>query len=146
MTLTALRYSLEHPLGTGRYAPEPRHLPGGLSPRVAEEVLRHTPHNQFLVVLVYYGYPGLALLAAFYLLIARSLLITARHYVRTRDADTLLLAAAVTGALAGYGANSLFHNAGPFVGDWFHFIIVGLVFSIERHAASKSLPQQAGEG
>ena len=141
MTLTALRYSLEHPLGTGTYAPEPRHLPGGLSPHVAEEVLKHTPHNQFLVVLVYYGYPGLLLLAAFYLLIARSLLTTARHFLRSRDTESLLLAAAVTGALAGYGLNSLFHNAGPFVGDWFHFIIVGLVFCIERNAAAKPLPQ-----
>ncbi len=141
MTLTALRYSLEHPLGTGTYAPEPRHLPGGLSPRVADEVLKHTPHNQFLVVLVYYGYPGLLLLGAFYLLIARSLLNTARRFLRSRDTESLLLAAAVTGALAGYGLNSLFHNAGPFVGDWFHFIIVGLVFCIERHAAAKSLPQ-----
>ncbi len=132
MALTALRYSLDHPLGTGRYTPEDRHLPGGLEQRVAEEVLRTTPHNQFLVVLVYYGYPGLVLLGAFYLLIGRSLFATARRSVRLRDTETMLLAAAVTGSLAGYGLNSLFHNAGPFVGDWFHFITVGLVFSIER--------------
>ena len=138
MALTALRYSLDYPLGTGRYSPEERHLPSGLEPRVAEEVLAQTPHNQFLVVLVYYGYPGLVLLAAFYLLIGRSLLVTARHYLRSRDTESLLLVAAVAGSLAGYGLNSLFHNAGPFVGDWFHFVIVGLIFSIERLAAERA--------
>ena len=138
MALTALRYSRDYPLGTGRYSPEERHLPPGLEPRVAEEVLAQTPHNQFLVVLVYYGYPGLVLLAAFYLLIGRSLLATARHYLRSRDTESLLLVAAVASSLAGYGLNSLFHNAGPFVGDWFHFVIVGLVFSIERLAAERA--------
>ena len=138
MALTALRYSLDYPLGTGRYSPEERHLPPGLEPRVAEEVFAQTPHNQFLVVLVYYGYPGLVLLAAFYLLIGRSLLATARHYLSSRDTESLLLVAAVAGSLAGYGLNSLFHNAGPFVGDWFHFVIVGLVFSIERLAAERA--------
>ena len=132
MVLTALRYSLDHPLGTGRYSPEARHLPSGLEPRVAEEVLKTTPHNQFLVVLVYYGFPGLALLAAFYLLIGWSILATTRRSLRSRDTEIMLLTAAVTGSLVGYGLNSLFHNAGPFVGDWFHFIVVGLVFSIER--------------
>ena len=143
MALTALRYSLDYPLGTGRYSPEERHLPPGLEPRVAEEVLAQTPHNQFLVVLVYYGYPGLVLLAAFYLLIGRSLLATARHYLSSRDTESLLLVAAVAGSLAGYGLNSLFHNAGPFVGDWFHFVIVGLVFSIERLAAERASQSRA---
>ena len=137
MALTALRYSLEHPLGTGTYLPEDHHLPVGLEPRVAEEVLRTTPHNQFLVVLVYYGYPGLALLVAFYLLAGRSLLVTYRRTLRLRDTESLVLAAAVTGALAGYGINSLFHNAGPFVGDWSHFVFVGMVFCIERLTAER---------
>ena len=110
---------------------------------MAEEVLAQTPHNQFLVVLVYYGYPGLVLLAAFYLLIGRSLLATARHYLSSRDTESLVLVAAVAGSLAGYGLNSLFHNAGPFVGDWFHFVIVGLVFSIERLAAERASQSRA---
>ena len=143
MALTALRYSLEHPLGTGRYLPEDHHLPVGLEPRVAEEVLRTTPHNQFLVVLVYYGYPGLALLVAFYLLVGRSLLTTYRRILRSRDIESLVLAAAVTGSLAGYGINSLFHNAGPFVGDWFHFVLVGLVFCIERLTAERGATSNA---
>ena len=137
MALTALRYSLDYPLGTGRYSPEERHVPSGLEPRIAEEVLKTTPHNQFLVVLVYYGYPGLALLGAFYLLVGWSLLKTARRSLRLRDTESMILVAAVTGSLAGYGLNSLFHNAGPFVGDWFHFITVGLVFSIERLSADR---------
>ena len=30
MAVTAIRYSLDHPLGTGRYMPEMSHLPAGL--------------------------------------------------------------------------------------------------------------------
>ena len=138
MALTALRYSLEYPLGTGKYFPEPRHLPDALEPRLAEEVLTHFPHNQFLLVLVYYGYPGLALLVAFYVLIGRSLLNAARHFLRSRDEESLLLATAVTGALVGYGVNSLFHNDGPFDTDWFIYVIVGLVYSIERLSAERT--------
>ena len=53
------------------------------------------------------------------------------------DASLYFLGTAVVGALAAYGVNSLLHNSGPFVGDWAHFFIVGLVFSIERIVASR---------
>ena len=100
---------------------------------MAEEVLTHLPHNQFLVVLVYYGYPGLVLLVAFYLLIGRSILATAWCAFRSRDTESLLLVAVIIGALFGYGLNSMFHNAGPFDTDWSYFVYVGLDF---QHRAS----------
>ena len=137
MTLTALRYSLDHPLGTGRYSPTREHIGEGLDEAMVEHLLETTPHNQFLNVLVYYGYPGLALLVAFYLLILRSLVYSGRYILRSGDASLYFLGTAVVGALAAYGVNSLLHNAGPFVGDWAHFFIVGLVFSIERIVASR---------
>ncbi len=142
MTLAALRYSLDHPLGTGRYSPTREHIGEGLDEAMVEHLLVNTPHNQFLNALVYYGYPGLALLAAFYLLILRSLVHSARHVLRSGDARLYFLWTAVVGALAAYGVNSLLHNNGPFMGDWAHFFIVGLAFSIERIAATNPLPPQ----
>ena len=137
MTLTALRYSLDHPLGTGTYSPTREHIGEILDEAMVEHLLASTPHNQFLNVLVYYGYPGLTLLLAFYLLILRSLVYSGRYILRSGDASLYFLGTAVVGALAAYGVNSLLHNRGPFVGDWSHFFIVGLVFSIERIVASR---------
>ena len=143
MTLTALRYSLDHPLGTGTYSPTREHIGEGLDPAMVEHLLVNTPHNQFLNVLVYYGYPGLVLLVAFYLLILRSLVYSGRFILRSGDASLYFLGTAVVGALAAYGVNSLLHNSGPFVGDWAHFFIVGLVFSIERIVASRMADGEA---
>ena len=138
MTLTALRYSLDHPLGTGTYSPTREHIGEGLDEAMVEHLLVNTPHNQFLNVLVYYGYPGLVMLVVFYLLILRSLVYSGRFILRSGDTSLYFLGTAVVGALAAYGVNSLLHNSGPFVGDWAHFFIVGLVFSIERIVASRS--------
>ena len=135
MVITALRYAVEYPLGTVVYEPEPRHLPHDLDPAVQREVLRHTPHNQFLVVLVYYGWPGLALLMLFYGVIAVALLSSIRLALKLSTADAIVLVASLAGCIAAYGCNSLFHNAGPFVGDWYHWIVIGLVFS--AHAVLK---------
>ena len=147
MTLTALRYSLDYPLGTGTYSPTREHIGEGLDPAMVEHLLVNTPHNQFLNVLVYYGYPGLVLLVVFYLLILRSLVYSGRFILRSGDASLYFLGTAVVGALAAYGVNSLLHNSGPFVGDWAHFFIVGLAFSIERIVASRMAGGEAvGEG
>ena len=135
MAITALRYAVEYPLGTAGYDPQLRHLPSGLDPVVQREVLRHTPHNQFLVVLVYYGWPGLVLLIAFYGVIAAALLYSARLALKLGTAEATVLVAALAGCIAAYGCNSLFHNAGPFVSDWYHWIAIGLVFS--THAVLK---------
>ena len=141
MAITAFRYAVEYPLGTVVYDPQPRHLPSGLDPVVQKEVLRHTPHNQFLVVLVYYGWPALVLLLAFYAVIARALLSSARLAMKLGTAEAIVLVAALSGCIAAYGCNSLFHNAGPFVGDWYHWIVIGMVFSV--HAALKTVTSEA---
>ena len=142
MTLTALRYSLDHPLGTGTYSPTREHIGEGLDEAMVEHLLVSSPHNQFLNVLVYYGFPGLILLVLFYLLILRSLVYSGRFILRSGDTALYFLGTAVVGALAAYGVNSLLHNKGPFVGDWAHFFIVGLVFSIERIVASGRKPRR----
>ena len=138
MVITALGYAVEYPLGTVVYEPQPRHLPPDLDPAVQREVLHHTPHNQFLVVLVYYGWPGLALLMLFYGVIAVALLSSVRLALKLGTADAIVLVASLAGCVASYGCHSLFHNAGPFVGDWYHWIVIGLVFS--AHAVLKREP------
>lgn len=137
MASAALRYALDHPLGTGGYFPNPSHLSAGLDPWIAERVLAHIPHNQFLVILVYYGFPGLILLILFYLLVFRSLIYSGRIIALSQDAALHFLATAVVGALVAYGIASLFNNTGPFLGDWYHFFLLGLVFSIQRIATSR---------
>ena len=132
MAVTAFRYAVEHPLGTVVYRPEPRHLPSGLDSRIQREVLSHTPHNQFLVVLVYYGWPGFALLMLFYGVILSVLASSIRVALKLRTAGAIVLVASIAGSVAAYGCNSLFHNAGPFVGDWYHWIVIGLVFGAHR--------------
>lgn len=145
MAMTALRYSLDHPLGTGRYSPTTSHIGTGLDAWLEKKVLTNTPHNQFLNILVYYGYPGLVLLILFYVLVLKSLIRSGLYILQSRDAALYLLATGVAGAIASYGVNSLLHNAGPFVGDWGHFFIIGLVFSLQRigdaHKAKAELTQ-----
>ena len=131
MVKTALRYSLDHPLGTGKYYPSDAHLDAGLDERTKERVLRAGPHNQFLVILVYYGFPGLILLVAFYVRMVPPLWPAFRESV-SQSSDSAFLAPAIVGAMAAYGFNSLLHNNGPFVGDWYHFILIGLVFALPR--------------
>ncbi len=139
LATTALRYSLDHPFGTGRYFPNASHLSEGLNHWMAGRILSNTPHNQFLVILVYYGFPGLVFLILFYVLIVRSLRCSARLGMRLRDEIFYFPTVAVTGALVAYLVNSLFNNMGPFVGDWFHFFLIGLVFSIQRVVAAHKL-------
>ncbi len=143
MIITALRYSLDYPLGTGRYYPSASHVSAGWDARIVDTVLAYTPHNQFLNILVYFGFPGLILLILFYVLILISLIYSARLVIRSRDEALYLLIAGVAGGLAAYGVNSLLHNNGPFMGDWGHFFIIGLAFSIQRIAASRNANGEA---
>ena len=134
----ALRYSLDYPFGTGRYFPNRSHLSAGLDTGTANVLLAHTPHNQFLFILVYYGFPGLILLILFYVLVLRSSIYSGRFIARSQDETLYFLPTAVVGALSAYTVVSLFHNDGPFVTDWGHFFILGLVFGIQRIATYRN--------
>ena len=128
---TALRYAVANPAGAGRYRPGREHLAGGLSAAVGEDALRFPPHNQFLHVLVLFGLPGLALLIVFYALLVRSAVRAAKAAWRTDRADLRFLVVAVVAAWAAYTVNSLSLPNGPFVHDWGHFFIVGLLVALE---------------
>ena len=144
MTLAALQYSLDNPLGTGFYSPSRSHLIRGLSPWMEYHVMTEPPHNQFLNILVYYGFPGLTMLILFYVFVFRSLVRSGRFVIRSRDTALYFLAAGAAGALIAQGVNGLARNAGgPFEGDWGYFFIVALVFAVHkivdsRRAAAKS--------
>ena len=134
MASTAWRYALEHPWGAGAYAPSQSHLSAALLQENPEDfmILGMHPHNQFLFVLVNYGFPGLILLMLFYACLLRSIVHSAGTAARSGDAALHCLAAAVGGALCAYGVQSLTHGMGPFTGDWGHFLLIGLAFGIQR--------------
>lgn len=136
MMRLAGRSALNNPLGTGQLTPSGEAiidiLPG--HPQ-ALELLHGDPHNQFLLVLVNYGLPGLGLLVVFYLLALGSLSRSALRALKTGDARCLHLIAAVGGAMLAYIMNSLAHGRGPFTGDWGHFLLVGLAFAMGRITA-----------
>ena len=151
MMVTAVRYGWDHPLGTGAYRPDEAHIPGGAPEELVEPLLRQSPHNQLLHVLVLYGFPGLALIVLFYVYVLRSLLRSAlsarttlsftsfpsllgsvRSALCSLDGGTVFLVSAIGGAVAAYVVNSLLQPSGPFLGDWFHFFLIGLVFSVQR--------------
>ena len=136
MLRLAGRSAVSHPLGTGRYAPSSEAL-GDILPGhpQALELLHGDPHNQFLLVLVDYGWPGLGLLVVFYALVLGSLSRAALRALRAGDMEALHLTAALGGAMLAYVVNSLAHGRGPFTGDWGHFLLVGLAFAAERIVA-----------
>ena len=127
---TAVRYSLNYPIGTGVYRPDRSHIPKDAPTDLVDRLLGQVPHNQFLHVLVLYGFPGLLLLVLFYTLVFRSLLDSARSALRSRDEGFLYLTAAIGGATVAYVITSMFQPPGPFIGDWFHFYLIGLVFCL----------------
>ena len=130
LAITALRYGLEFPFGTGgKYAPQVRHVNMDWGTRQIQAALAFPPHNQFLFVLVSYGVPGLALLIALYGGICRSLGGAGRNYWRSKSSETLFLLAAPAAAIAGYSLNSLFLDQGPFTKDWYHFVLLGLMMA-----------------
>lgn len=137
LAATALRYSLDHPLGAGAYRPDPSHAPTNLDPESLADVLNWPPHNQFLNMLATFGFPGLLLLTLFYALTAKSLIHSTRQILRQRDTNLLFLLIAITGAMTAYFIVSMFHPTGPFLDDWSHFFIIGLAFSLQRLTATR---------
>ena len=145
MTRIAWQHALQHPLGAGRYAPVKSALSAELLEKnsAAMQFLQGDPHNQFLFVLADYGFPGLILLALFYLCAFRCPMLAAKAAHPSSDGPLLLLAAAVGGALIAYALHSLGHGRGPFTGDWGHFLLVGLAIAVQRIATPQDAPRQS---
>lgn len=136
--VTALRYSLENPLGHPEYTPDESHISGDFDSGSIRSILTFLPHNQFLHMLVIFGYPGLLLLVLFYLLALWSAWRSGLLAWRSQDGALYFLAAGVIGAFAAYSIASLFHPLGPFIVEWSHFLVVGLLFSLQRIASEQA--------
>ena len=130
-TVTAWRYVLDHPLGTGVYRPRRSHAGEELSDAVVEEILRLWPHNQFLHVMVLYGFPGLCLLLLFYGFLVRAAWRVGKLAWREPRAELRFLVVAVVSAWTAYSVNSLLFPTGPFLQDWGHYFVLGLLLSLE---------------
>ena len=132
----AWRYTLDHPLGTGKFAPKRRHMGTEAERSFTDGTSPEEPHNQFLHMLVLFGVPGLALQIAFYVVVARGAVRCARIAARRRTAAALrFLSASAVGACAAYFAGSLLLPYGPLLHDWDHFFVIGLLFSVLGIAA-----------
>ena len=58
---------------------------------------------------------------------------------REPRADLRFVAVAVIGAWAAYSVNSLFVPTGPFVEDWSHCFVLGLLLSLEDILAEEQV-------
>lgn len=131
----ALRYALDHPLGTGAFAPERRHMDDETDYSLASGLPPEEPHNQFLHMLVLFGVPGLVLHILFYALVARAAGRCARIAARPPTPAFRFLCASAVGACVAYFAGSLLLPNGPLLHDWDHFFAIGLLFSLPSIAA-----------
>lgn len=136
MFSAAISHAARNPWGTGTYEPAEEYLDPELGQALRERVLRHDTHNQFLNVLVFFGFPGLMLVLAAYTVVLVRLRGSWRRVVVPWRAKLAPAAAGLAGGLLGYLINSLFHNAGLFVGDVFHWYAIGLVFALHRMVAT----------
>ena len=84
-----------------------------LDASLAAEIRVNAPHNQFINTAIYYGWTGVLFVLAFYYWIIRKLFSISRE---TKLIQNYLPHALLAG-FSGYLVNSMFHNAGLFVGD-----------------------------
>ena len=129
-----IRVALENPLGTGGtseafFKSVENNLWTISDYEGANAAYIESSHNQFLNTWVYYGLPGLVMLFYFYYLLSQLL-----KSVRQNPANMLIdrLALGLGASVIAYTVHSLFHNAGPFVGEVYFWYIVGLILALNR--------------
>ena len=126
-----LRYALDHPLGTGVFAPATRHMADAKGAMV-DGLPPDEPHNQFLHMLVLFGVPGLLLLVFFYALVVRAVARCASVAAQTSTPALCFLCACAAGMCVAYFVASLALPTGPLLHDWDHFLVLGLLFAAPR--------------
>jgi hypothetical protein len=93
------------------------------------------PHNDFLNILIYYGFIGLFLVIAFYYYIFRGLFYLYRN---TDHGFGRHMAIGMIGLFAGYIVNMMFHNDGPFLEDPFNWYFIGLTMLLFNFYGKKN--------
>ncbi len=132
MAITALNIAMDHPLGIGstgkyfelvrqfgsKYYQEAKKYKGG------RDIVGTTSHNNFLNVLMYWGWISFVILIFFYIYIFRELfgLIAESRDSFIKDSSMGLLAGFIA-----YIVNACFHNAGPFLGEYFFWYFIGIL-------------------
>lgn len=132
MLLTAFRYVLLNPLGTGNYNPGLINISSYVSDvTVIEYILNNSTHNHFANVMVYYGVPGLLMVTMFYLSLFKRYRLVTYEVKRKHEVDKLIILNMLMGSFISHTFNSMFHNAGPFVGDYYLWYIIGIFLALE---------------
>lgn len=126
-----LLYMQSNPLGSGilmtdffRFKEEAIGLFLDYGDAVSSQVERYTPHNQFINTGVMFGWIGFLLLFYFYW----KLWIGLGKLQGIKGNGHLPVA--LQASLGGYIVNSLFHNAGPFVGDPMAWYVIGIASAV----------------
>lgn len=127
----ALSALSEHPLGIGRhlyYSEEAYRLLGEI-PYFPWVEVRYAPHNSFLDIGTYYGFPGLLISLAFYYWIFKKILNVRKHL---KDPFLGCINIGMLGSFISYVVNTSFHNRGFFNDEHFGWLFVGLVLLLSK--------------
>ena len=130
MALAAFKIWLANPLGVGygQFSAQAEQFFSELAGfRGAQQILHTGAHNQFLNTLVFYGLPGFLLLLILYKRVLQTL---QSLWKNAQDSWGKGVALGLLGGFVSYLVNSLFHNAGPFISDPFHWYFIGLAVAL----------------
>lgn len=132
MLITAFKYVALNPLGTGSYNPSLINISSYVSDStILEYILNNSTHNHFTNVMVYYGFPGVFLVTIFYLSLFKRFKMVKNEAKTQREVNKLMILNMLMGSFVAHTFNSLFHNAGPFVGDYYPWYIIGIFLALE---------------
>lgn len=143
-TILGLRMAINNPLGTGggssrafqesfdRYYGEIYDMDGAQNKNIA------AAHNQFINVATYYGYLGFMLLCIFYFYIFKL-----TSYLKDQGCGTFVVTCVVgaEASVIAYTVNSMFHNAGPFMGEvyfWYLLAVIIMLSTLKNQLCQKS--------
>jgi len=128
--LRAVDVFFNHPFGIGRGNPnymdymEDSGIYFERYVKKYNEIGMISPHNQFINILIYYGFLGLFLLILFYYYIFNGM-----FYIYHNNDNTFIRGVNIglIGSFSAYIINSMFHNNGPFLVDPFNWYFIGIV-------------------
>jgi len=130
LAITGFFFSLKHPLGGGSFGNYDKSLKKQKDYynavkqfKGARSIFSISPHNHFINVLIYWGWPAFfVLLACLYLLSSAS-----QGIIRDPNNKIACYGVAFKGMLIAYITNAFFHNGGPFLGDYLFWYFPGIL-------------------
>lgn len=141
-SVLGLRIALQNPLGTGgasqAYTESVDSNFGAIYEYQGAQASNiESPHNQFINTLAYYGVAGFILLIACYYCIFKLL-----REIREIPGSKFISSCAVglEASFIAYTIHSLFHNAGPFIGEIYIWYLVAALLMLNRMSAANSAP------